>query len=153
MAIKDMYYTVSEAAKELDTSRQTIYRWIANNKIPIEKIGGVVLVEKKAVDEYAADRFTKAMMGMYDRLAFDALRQQVGYTDKDHIERVDNEGENLIFLVTHEDGTKEKVSVGNSELSIAGTATQPLMKMKFSDITRKDYTQSSRKRKKRKPKS
>jgi len=73
MAIKDMYYTVSEAAKELDTSRQTIYRWIANNKIPIEKIGGVVLVEKKAVDEYAADRFTKAMIMREKILSFSLL--------------------------------------------------------------------------------
>lgn len=158
MAIKDMYYTISEAAKELDTSRQTIYRWIANGKIPTEKIGGVVLVEKTIVDKYAEDRFMKSTMGMFDRIAFDALRQQLGYTDKDRIERVDNEEERLVFLVTHEDGTKEKVSVGDSEFSIAGNPKQPFpeglrMKMTFSDITREDYTESRGKKKKKRSKS
>ena len=49
MALKDMYYTISEAARELGVSRQTIYRWIADGKVPTEKIGGVMLVEKAAI--------------------------------------------------------------------------------------------------------
>jgi len=158
MAIKNMYYTISEAAEELDTSRQTIYRWIANNKIPTEKIGGVVLIEKTVVDKYAEDRFMESMMGMFDRIAFDALRQQLGYTDKDHIERFDNEGEKLVFLVTHEDGTKEKVLVGYAEFSMAGSPGKPFpegfkMKIKFTDITREDYAQSRGKKKKKRSKS
>ena len=46
MAIKDLYFTISEAAKELDVSRQTVYRWIADSKMTTEKIGGVILVDK-----------------------------------------------------------------------------------------------------------
>ena len=38
MAIKDVYFTMAEAAKELNVSRQTIYRWIADKKFPIEKM-------------------------------------------------------------------------------------------------------------------
>ena len=149
MAIKDLYYTISEAAKELNVSRQTIYRWIADDKIPTEKIGGVILVEKGAINKHAAKRFMESMSQLFDGLAFDALRQELGYTDEDIIERAKNERDYLVFLVTRKNGTREKVLVGGSEITMASDRKQktPVFSgMKLKEITRTDYKEPKSKK-------
>ena len=45
MALKDRYLTVAQAAKLVGTTRQTVYRWINEGKIPVEKIGRETLIE------------------------------------------------------------------------------------------------------------
>ena len=39
MALKDKYLTISEAAKELGVTRQSISRWIKEGRVTAEKIG------------------------------------------------------------------------------------------------------------------
>ena len=47
MALKDEYFTISEAAKDIGVTRQTISRWITERDIPVEKIGRVTLIKKE----------------------------------------------------------------------------------------------------------
>ncbi len=74
MALKDEYFTISEAAKDIGVTRQTISRWIAELDIPVEKIGRVTLIKRE-------DLKYQRM-----RLSFAAANQVValmyrGYTD------------------------------------------------------------------------
>jgi len=152
MALKDMYFSISEAAEELKVSRQTIYRWIADKKIPSEKVGGVILVEKVAINKYAIERATEFISSMFDSLSFDALRQELGYADKDRIERVGSERDYAVFLVTRENDTKEKVLVGGVEITMKADRKQPMpaiAKMKLIDIIRQDYKQPKNRSKSR----
>ena len=116
MALKDRYLTISEAAKELAVSRQTIYRWIADNKISAEKIGGLVLINKKAIQEYKRKMSTKSWVTWMDDFVMNSIRQKQGYTDMDKMERLPNEGKNVIYLVTREDGIREKVKIGSIQI-------------------------------------
>ncbi len=52
MAIKDEYFTISETAKELGVTRQTISRWVAKGKITTEKIGRERLIKKEDIEKY-----------------------------------------------------------------------------------------------------
>jgi excisionase family DNA binding protein len=60
MALKDKYYTISEAARELNVTRQTISRWVASGKVYGERIGRETLIEKKKLFEYKKDKLVGA---------------------------------------------------------------------------------------------
>ena len=51
MAIKNKYLTVSEAARLLGVTRQTISRWMSDKKLRGEKIGREVLINKKTLSK------------------------------------------------------------------------------------------------------
>jgi excisionase family DNA binding protein len=63
MAIKDSYYTVTEAAKKLGVSRQTISRWLASGKIVAESVGREKLIRKSQLKNihvrFREDTFAK----------------------------------------------------------------------------------------------
>ena len=58
MAIKDDYFTLSEAARELGVTRQTISRWISQGKLTGERVGRETLIKKEGLFEYERNRFT-----------------------------------------------------------------------------------------------
>ena len=46
------FYTVSEAARVLDVSRTTIWRWIDEGKLPAYRVGGrTIRIRRQDVDE------------------------------------------------------------------------------------------------------
>lgn len=45
--LKDVMFDVPQAAKELGVSKQTIYRWINEGKLPVQKIGNVILIDRR----------------------------------------------------------------------------------------------------------
>ena len=46
------FYTVSEAARMLDVSRTTIWRWIDEGKLPAYRVGGrTIRIRRQDVDE------------------------------------------------------------------------------------------------------
>lgn len=156
MAIKDTYFTISEAAKELNVSRQTVYRWIADGKISTEKIGGVILVEKKAIRGYAAKKRFESFAGMMDTYLIDTVRKECGYTTKDIIEETKPGKGRITFLVTRKDGTREKVQVGGIEITIAmnmGEDSPRFKDMKLKDVIKAEYKQPKENKTISKPKT
>lgn len=119
MPLKDIYYTISEAAKELNVSRQTIYRWITDNKIEVEKIGGVTLIEKPKVTEYAGKRFQEFALESMDNMFISRIKEEYGYSQGDEVVRTETEDDYLVFLVTRENGTREKIKIGSVEVTIS----------------------------------
>jgi excisionase family DNA binding protein len=52
MALKDTYFTISEAAREASVTRQTVSRWIREGKLPAERIGRETLIKKQDMRKY-----------------------------------------------------------------------------------------------------
>lgn len=59
MGLKDTYFTISQAAKQMGVTRQTISRWIEEGKFPAEKIGREVLIKKDDLRKYHWDKLTE----------------------------------------------------------------------------------------------
>lgn len=53
MGIKDEYYTATEVAAVLKVSRQTVYRWQKDHKLPYEMIGSLTLFPRASIDSLA----------------------------------------------------------------------------------------------------
>ncbi len=82
MALKDKYVTISEAARELWVTRQTISRWIRKGKIVAEKIGRETLIKKKDLYQYRRLRLVEmaadSIIALYKAEAEDYCREK-GY--------------------------------------------------------------------------
>ena len=65
MGLRDKYITISEAAKEVGVTRQTISRWIRTEKVFAEKLGRETLIEKEELDrlfnEKMLEQFSEAI--------------------------------------------------------------------------------------------
>ena len=150
MALKDKYFTVSEAAKELGVSRQTMYRLLTDAKIPTEKVGGVKLVTKKTIRKYKRKRESESFKKTMDAWAITEIKTKLGYTDKDNVERVDNEKEHMVFIATREDGSQEKVLVGGLKLTFQIKAQDEdgpeLSDIHLEDISRTESKQPEHKK-------
>lgn len=59
MDLKDKYLTISEAAKELGVTRQTISRWIRDGKLEAEQVGREKLINKKSLERFLRKKFNK----------------------------------------------------------------------------------------------
>jgi excisionase family DNA binding protein len=44
------FYTLTQAAERLGVERHTIWRWIKAGKLEAQRAGGVVFIEKEAVE-------------------------------------------------------------------------------------------------------
>ena len=54
--IRDKVYTLTEASQILGVNRITIRRWIQAGKLEAETIGGVVLIDRNAIDGLRASQ-------------------------------------------------------------------------------------------------
>ena len=117
MALKDEYFSISEAAKEFGFTRQTIYRWIKDNKISTEKIGGIILINKEEIRNFVAAKSVKFWSGRSDAYIIEALRKQCGYSKNDVIE-IDEGEKGMNFIITRKDGASEKVHVGTIKVTM-----------------------------------
>lgn len=54
ITIAEHFYTLTEAAARLGVERHTVWRWIKAGKLSAQKVGGVVFIEKAAVETLAS---------------------------------------------------------------------------------------------------
>lgn len=111
MALKDNYFTISEAAKQLKVTRQTISRWVAKGNVPAEKIGRETLIKKKDLHKYHRMKLSEAaadtIIALYLATAEDYCREK-GYinanTPTAHAEFFDeNDKAGIIYKLSDED--------------------------------------------------
>lgn len=116
MTLKDKYFTILEAAKEFSVTRQTISRWITEDKIPTEKVGREILIKKKDFYEYYRRRLSKAaaksIVDLYLATAEDYCREK-GYIDANtptrHVEFIDEHTE--ADIITQKFSDEEKAEI------------------------------------------
>jgi excisionase family DNA binding protein len=136
MAVKDMFVTISEAAKILNVSRQTIYRWIEDKKFPAEKVGGMILVDKKSVLEFRAKRIDESFFGYIIDSLDTFIRREFKYSREDEIGKAGVEDECLIYVVNKKNGKSDKIKIGGLEVTFAfgkDTSKSDIRRVKFED--------------------
>ena len=110
MALKDKYFSVSQAAKELGVTRQTVHRWIADGKVPAEKIGRETLVQKRKIRQFHERNLFQTLTKGLSRFFIGYIQKKYHYSKKDKIEQVGDESVTT-FVVTKADGSREKVEI------------------------------------------
>ena len=60
MRVNEVFFTLTEAATELDVERHTLWRWIKAGKLDAQKIGNVVLIEKRLIKNVKRKGLVKA---------------------------------------------------------------------------------------------
>ncbi|MFC1901727.1 excisionase family DNA-binding protein [Chloroflexota bacterium] len=102
MALKDKYLTISQAAKELKVTRQTISRWTAKKYVPVERVGRVALIKREDLHKYHMRRLSEAatdsIMELYTVVVGDVLREAGRMKPDLHVEFPNDEDENIIHL-------------------------------------------------------
>lgn len=90
MALKDEYFTVTQAAGKLGVTRQTVYRWIAEGKLPTERIGREVLIKRDEVKRYG--QFADPTVKKFYEIIVDEVRKRHGYAEDDVLTPVEIRG-------------------------------------------------------------
>ncbi len=114
MALKDTYFTISEAAKKLNVTRQTISRWIASGKIHGERVGRETIIAKEELHRVQHERVNEAAIDVI----LDGIRQKLAYKDyKEVIKLRPTEGY-LVFSALKKDGTREWLKVPIAKIRV-----------------------------------
>ncbi len=111
MALKDNYVTITQAAKQLGVTRQTISRWLAKGKVPGEKIGRETLIKKKDLHKYhimkLTDTATDSIMELYTATVAYVLRGEGRIQPNQHVEFPEDGDDKVVHLSDEE---KDKVN-------------------------------------------
>lgn len=135
MALKDKYFTISEAAKELGITRQTVSRWIKDGKLRAETIGREKLIEKEQLsDIHILDN--RGIFGKMINAKFIDFLKERYYSEGDEIKVVGDD-----FIVTKSNGTQEIVSMGEHTLSFEFDDKKGIVQIKVivKKVIRKPY--------------
>jgi excisionase family DNA binding protein len=129
MALKDKYFTVSDAARIAGVTRQTVSRWIAEGQLLAEKIGRQVLIEKKDFGDYLRRQNLYRMATQIIDGVGDRIRQEYNYTEEDKVKFLDLDSKKDIFhfSVVRKDGTHEEVSVSVSKPEKLSSKGEPFL--------------------------
>jgi len=112
MALKDKYFTISEAAEEAGVTRQTISRWIAEGKLPAEKIGREKLIEKDAFRQFRDYELKWLVRNIVIREMVKVIREKCNLTNKDKVTPINPEsGSPYTFSINRQDGTSGTVRI------------------------------------------
>lgn len=112
MTLRDKYFTIGQAAKYMDVTRQTVSRWIAEGKIRVERIGREALIEKPHIYRYEQQILDDKVGNSIINYAKICAEVGYDYSEGDIIElKKIRQGRIFVFSVTRRDGKKEEVNV------------------------------------------
>jgi excisionase family DNA binding protein len=86
MALKDSYFTISEAASYLHVTRQTISRWIKKGELKVEKVGREVLIKKDGIENFRRRRADKSFNVLVMNPLIEIIRKKFAYSKEDNIQ-------------------------------------------------------------------
>ncbi|MFC1897551.1 helix-turn-helix domain-containing protein [Chloroflexota bacterium] len=130
MALKDEYLTISQGAKELGVTRQTISRWIKEGKIPAEKIGRETIIEREALRKYQIKSLIKStndsIIGLVQAV------QQHYYREKGCLEADErlmgvSPGKERTIIARKPDGTRRLVKVSSKQFNESYERVKPIL--------------------------
>ena len=118
MALKDTYFTISEAAEELKVTRQTVSRWIASGILPAEKVGRETLIDKVVIRHYYERRRDEAIADYFvdwtRNSVINHLRRKFRLAEGQNVEELKSTKEHFVSRHRSEHCVKKK---RNCELS------------------------------------
>ena len=87
--IAEQFYTLAEAANRLGVERHTVWRWIKAGRMDSQKVGGVVFIERRVVDDLIKEEERKrGVLAMGQATVRSHTRR--GYQVKAHSRRTTN---------------------------------------------------------------
>lgn len=125
MALKDNYFTVSQASEYLGVTRQTISRWIEEGSIAAEKVGREKLISKEELVWWKRNR---AYVDLFGWTLWRLVAQFVGYLPMDILAEGFLGKEPLRVTVT--DGVKKDLV----EVEQEGEELENLSQLKFHKV-------------------
>ena len=102
MTIQDEYSTISEAARDLGVTRQTVSRWIASGGLPAERIGREKLIKKDDIFTFSFNRNYEWLIRAVPHLLIGHLRKDYEFSEGEKLERIPN---SFDICVRKPDGT------------------------------------------------
>lgn len=109
--LRDSYFTVYQASQELNVTRQTISRWIAQGRLTAEQVGRERLIPKKDVYRRQRERTSDSLV----QFLVDHLRQSEGYVETEPATTTEGE---IVFVGVKENGTRERIVVPLAALTL-----------------------------------
>jgi len=138
MTIKDRYWTISEAAEKLKVTRQTISRWITQGKIPTEKVGREILIEKKALAQQGSRRILDVSQEIANKMILAGnFSGEIFFNKGDKIEKVKSRRNEMVYLITKVDGSREKIEIEKLDVSVDIDKEHPVISVNVKEIKRK----------------
>ena len=114
MALKDKYFTVTQTAKKLNVTRQTVYRWITSKQLDAEKIGRELLISMQSLNDFEEKLLYRSIGGFILNRLDDYIQHRLteDTLNLGSIEKIDHDPEKLLYsyLVTDKDGSRRKVT-------------------------------------------
>lgn len=104
MKLKDSYYTITEASKELGISRQTISRWITTGKIVAETVGREKLIKKDFLKDLLADKRIDAIFNKIRTELMTKIREKYNYSEEDKITSIPTPDKYITLQVNKKSG-------------------------------------------------
>ena len=106
VALKDKYWTVTQAAKEFGVTRQTVSRWIKDGKLSADKVGRTVLINKEKARKWhhawiAADGIEKLVYRMIN----DYCHKKFSVDDNEVFKKLRKKGKKWYIGLEKPDGS------------------------------------------------
>jgi excisionase family DNA binding protein len=150
MGLRDKYITISEAAKEVGVTRQTISRWIRAEKVFVEKLGRETLIEKEQLfriyDEKMLEQFSEAIKRWLRGATWKYLQENHYVTEHSTGAIVDQSRENIRIKAWEEDGSIKVFDIPIEHMEFAiDTKTDGFFRLKKAKvITRREEVKKSK---------
>jgi excisionase family DNA binding protein len=116
MAIKDNYYTISEAALVLGITRQAISRWIKEGKLDAESLGRVKLIEKEKIRKIKYESLKDEIKSSIKYNIFSSIDKRIGTISE--IVKVDTNAKTTTEYSRLSDILKEAIKILASRLKM-----------------------------------
>lgn len=141
MGLKDYYVTITEAAKILHVSRQTVSTWIKEGKLPAEKVGRETLIERKALTQHEGRMIMNVSREIANkRILARNFSGKIFFHKGDKIEKAKSRRNEMVYLVTKEDGSREKIEIEELDFSIDIGKEPTVINVNVKKIKRKVIT-------------
>ena len=114
MGIKEDYLTISEAAKEIGVTRQTISRWLKRGELHAEKIGREKVIHRKELSlVYGNQKFMELIVDKLFPRMKERIRKEFNYGRQDTIDTIfyTTKRDYFTFIVSRKDGNLDKVKL------------------------------------------
>jgi excisionase family DNA binding protein len=117
VALKDSYFTITQAARELGVTRQTISRWIELGKLTAEKVGRETLIAKQEFNkpEFKIQKMRTSVAKQFNKKLLASIKTECGYEDETdlaikEIRPIGKNKANYVLSIMKKDGTRQIIN-------------------------------------------
>ncbi len=145
MALQDKYVTINQAAWILNVTRQTISRWISEKKLPAEKVGRTVLIDRQELWSLKQVMLNAELSSWILEMAEMYAIWSNNYTVDDDIKLRDIREDGVVVMDVKRKNNKHEIACvklildwGNIKDYVMNKKVTPTMGLRVSEIWQED---------------